>query len=85
MMNINYAYTVEAFYDNATVSVQTDEPNVAISTLAEHMSEGVPTRVVDNRTGEIYVLANWDGEEYITDEWWLMMVGWLKIMMEIGG
>lgn len=84
-MNKQFAYYIEAFYDDCEIEVKTNSADVAICALMEHAENGAPVRVVDGFTGEIYVMTNWDGEDYITEEWSMMVLGWLmKTMWEIG-
>jgi hypothetical protein len=69
-------YTVIAEYDNAEVTVKTNEINVALETLFSHQEEGAKVMLTDGFTGEIYVTAN-DGENYIVEEWSYLILGWL--------
>ena len=86
MNNTNVAYHVEAFYDDCTITVSANSADVAICALMEHTQNGASVRVVDGFTGEIYVMANWEGDDYITEEWSMMVLGWMmKTMWEIGG
>ena len=69
-------YTIIAEYENAEVTVKTNEINVALETLFEHQEEGAKVTLTDGFTGEIYVTAN-DGENYIVEEWSYLILGWL--------
>lgn len=85
MMNNHNAYHVEAFYDDCTIEVKANSVDVAICALMEHATNGAPVRVVDGFTGEVYVMVNCD-DPWITEEWSLMVLGWLmQTMWEIGG
>jgi hypothetical protein len=79
-MTTNYAYTVTAYYDDAQVTTQTSDVEVAIATLMHHTEQGVRVEVTDNYTGECYVIANIE-EPHITTEWALMINGWLMAQM----
>ena len=69
-------YTVIAEYENAEVTIKTNEINVALETFFEHQGEGVRVTLSDGFTGELYVTAN-DGENYIVEEWTYLILGWL--------
>lgn len=71
-----YAYNIIATYDDCEIEVKTNSANVAICALLEHAENDAPVMVVDGFTGEIYVTANED-EPWITEEWKLMILGWL--------
>ena len=84
-MNKQFAYYIEAFYDDCEIEVKTNSADVAICALMEHAENGAPVMVVDGFTGEIHATANHD-EPWITEEWSLMVLGWLmKTMWEIEG
>lgn len=71
-----YAYNIIATYDDCEIEVKTNSANVAICALLGHAENGAPVMAVDGFTGEIYVTANED-EPWITEEWKLMILGWL--------
>ena len=80
-----YAYNVTATYDDCEIEVKTNSADVAICALMEHAENGAPVMVVDGFTGEIHATANQE-EPWITEEWSLMVLGWLmKTMWEIEG
>lgn len=74
MMN----YSVIANYDDCVITVQTNSADTAICALLEHAERGAAVDVMDNYTGEVYVTAN-NGEPYITEEWSMMILGWLMM------
>ena len=71
-----YTYNVIAIYDNCEIEVKTNSADVAICALMEHAEKGVPVYVTNGFTGEVLATANYD-EPYITEEWSLMVLGWL--------
>ena len=80
-----YTYNVTATYDDCEVEVKTNSADTAICALLEHAENGVPVDVVNGFTGEVLATANHD-EPYITEEWSLMVLGWLmKTACEIEG
>ena len=80
-----YTYNVTATYDDCEIEVKTNSADTAICTLLEHAENGAPVVVVDGFTGEVLATANHD-EPYITEEWSLMVLGWLmKTVWEIEG
>ena len=79
-----YTYNIIANYDDCEIEVKTNSADVAICALLEHAEKGAPVMVVDSFTGEIYAMTNCE-EPWITEEWSLMVLGWLmKTMWEIG-
>ena len=84
-MTNTFAYYVEAFYDDCEIEVKTNSADTAICALFEHAENGASVRVTDGYTGEIYVIVNSE-ENYITEEWNMMILGWLmKTAWEIEG
>ena len=80
-----YAYNITANYDDCEIEVKTNSADVAICALLEHAENGAPVMVVDGFTDEIYAMTNCE-EPWITEEWSLMVLGWLmKTMWEIEG
>lgn len=69
-------YNVTAIYDNCAISVITNSVDTAIRALLEHAEKGCVVDVINNYTGEVLATANHD-EPYITEEWSLMILGWL--------
>ena len=82
---MTYTYNIIANYDDCEIEVKTNSADTAICALLEHAENGAPVMVVDGNTGEIYAMTNCD-EPWITEEWSLMVLGWLmKTMWEIEG
>ena len=80
-----YAYNVIATYADCEIEVKTNSADTAICALMEHAENGAPVMVVDGFTGEIYAMTNCE-EPWITEEWSMMVLGWLmKTMWEIEG
>ncbi len=80
-----YIYNVVATYDDCEIEVKTNSADVAINALMEYTENGALVMVVDGHTGEIYAMTNCE-ESWITEEWSLMVLGWLmKNMWEIEG
>ena len=80
-----YTYNVTATYDDCEVEVKTNSADTAICALLEHAENGAPVMVVDGFTGEIYAMMNCE-EPWATEEWSLMLLGWLtKTKAEIEG
>ena len=74
MMNVKYV--VESFYDDAKVTVETNDPEVAILEMIQRDMAGVHAHVVDGFTGEVLAIVNNpDGENYSTQEFALMTLG----------
>lgn len=82
---MTYTYNITANYADCEIEVKTNSADVAICALLEHAENSAPVMVVDGFTGEIYTMTNCE-EPWITEEWCLMMLGWLmKTAWEIGG
>ena len=80
-----YTYNIIANYDDCEIEVKTNSAETAICALLEHAENGVLVDVVNGFTGEVLATANHD-EPYITEEWSLMVLGWLmKTAWEIEG
>ena len=80
-----YTYNVTATYDDCEIEVKTNSTNTAICALMEHAENNVPVVVVDGFTGEVYAMVNCE-KPWITEEWSLMILGWLvKTTWEIEG
>lgn len=74
MMTFNYS--VIATYENCVLSLQTMSAEQAIEFLFEHTEAGAEVDIIDNYTGEVLV-SNSLTNTYITEEWTLMILGWL--------
>ena len=75
---MNYKYVVESFYDDAKVTVETNDPEVAILEMIKAVKEDIHAHVLDGFTGELLTLVNSpDIEDYATPEFTLMTLGLL--------
>jgi hypothetical protein len=73
---MEFMYTVIAIYDDCRSSVETNDVNIAIRALFNFAADGAVVDVVSGCTGEVLASANYE-ENYITEEWKLMIAGWL--------
>jgi hypothetical protein len=71
---MNYKYVVESFYDDAKVTVETNDPEVAVLEMMQRDMEGVHAHCVDGLTGEILALVNHPGQ-FAQPEFALMTLG----------
>lgn len=72
MMN----YVVESFYDDANVTVETNDPEVAVLEMIARDMDGVHAHCFSGETGEILVIVNCpDCENYITPKFAMMTLG----------
>ena len=74
MMTFNYS--VIAHYENCVLTLQTVSAEQAIAFLFEHTETGAEVDILDNYTGEVLV-SNSLTNTYITEEWTLMILGWM--------
>jgi hypothetical protein len=74
MMTFNYS--VIAHYENCVLTLQTVSAEQAIAFLFEHTEAGAEVDILDNYTGEVLV-SNSLTNTYITEEWTLMILGWM--------
>lgn len=73
---MNYKYAVESFYDDAKVTVETNDPEIAILEMVKMDMEGTHAHVLDDSTGEVLAIVNNpNGEDYSTPEFALMALG----------
>ena len=73
-------YVVESFFDDAKVTVETNDPEVAILEIIQRDMAGVHAHVLDGFTGEVLVIVNNpSGENYSTQEFALMTLGVLMV------
>lgn len=73
-------YNVIASFENARVTVETNDVNVAIAEFMDKVECGVTVDLVDGFTGEVLAYANQfdcDEPNYCTAEMSLMILGWL--------
>ena len=69
-------YVVESFYDDAKVTVETNDPEVAILEMIHRDMEEVHAHVFSGETGEIFAIVNNpNGENYCVPEFSLMTLG----------
>ena len=71
---MNYKYVVESFYDDAKVTVETNDPEVAVLEMMQRDMEGVHAHCVDGLTGEVLALVNHPGQ-FVQPEFALMTLG----------
>lgn len=71
---MNYKYVVESFYNDAKVTVETNDPEVAVLEMMQRDMEGVHAHCVDGLTGEILALVNHPGQ-FAQPEFALMTLG----------
>lgn len=74
----NYTYHVIAKYDGCEIEVKTNSVETAICALVEHAEKDALVAVTDGYTGEILVVTNCENP-YMTDEWSLMLLGWMMV------
>ena len=73
-------YVVESFYDDAKVTVETNDSEVAILEMIQRDMAGVHAHVLDGFTGEVLAIVNNpSGENYSTQEFALMTLGVLMV------
>lgn len=76
-------YEVSAFYDDAEVTVKTNNPEIAIMELLRADAKGVHACVTDGYTGEVLAIVN-HPEQFATPEFSLMVMGFLfKMEQEV--
>lgn len=69
-------YEVSVFYDDAEVTVKTNDPEIAIMELLRADAKGVHACVTDGYTGEVLAIVN-HPEQFATPEFSLMVMGFL--------
>jgi hypothetical protein len=62
-----YNYSVRTFFEDATITVETDNLNRAIGCFMEGLSQDLSTDIVDNRTGEVLALHS-DERDFCAEE-----------------
>lgn len=68
-------YVVESFYDDAKVTVETNDPEVAVFEMSSRDMDGIYALCLSGETGEILAIVNEpNGENYNTPEFALMML-----------
>ena len=78
MKNVSFLYTVNAYYEGTTVSINTNEVEVVCGELFNRAEEGAAVDLIDNSIGEVLVSYN-EEEKYMTPEWTLILVGYLAL------
>ena len=71
---MNYKYVVESFYDDAKVTVETNDPEVAVLEMMQRDMNGVHAHCIDGLTGEVLALVNHPGQ-FAQPEFALMTLG----------
>ena len=71
-------YVISVFYDDAEVDVKSNDVEIAILEMLKADKTGNHAHVVDGFTGEVLAIVNNpDGENYSTQEFALMTLGFL--------
>ena len=69
-------YVVESFYDDAKVTVETNDPEVAVLEMINRDETGVYAHCFSGETGEVLgIVNNPSGEDYSTPEFAMMALG----------
>jgi hypothetical protein len=78
-------YVISVFYDDAEVDVKTNDVEIAILEMLKADKTGNHAHVVDGFTGEVLAIVNNpDDENYCTEEFALMTLGFLfKMEQEV--
>ena len=63
-------YIIESFYEDAKVTVETNDVEVAVLEITLNDERGIHAHCVDGETGEILVIVNCPGgsENYVTQQ-----------------
>lgn len=69
-------YIISVFYDDAEVTVKTNNSEIAIMEMLNADQLGVEAHVMDGETGELLALVN-HPEQFATPEFSLMTLGYL--------
>ena len=68
-------FVVESFYDDAKVTVETNDPEVAVLEMISRDMDGVHAHVFSGETGKILAIVNEpNGANYNTPEFALMVL-----------
>lgn len=70
-----YAYTITAEYEDAVITVETNDVEVAILSLMEH-ANAVSTTVVDGFTGEVLAYFSIEIDPYFEPAFGLAYLGY---------
>ena len=69
-------YVVESTYDDAKVTVETNDPEVAVLEMINRDADGVYAHCFSGETGEVLAIVNNpSGEDYSTPKFALMTLG----------
>lgn len=71
---MNYKYVVESFFDDAKVTVETNDPEVAVLEMIQRDMDGVHAHCIDGLTGEVLSCVN-HPDQFTTPEFALMTLG----------
>ena len=75
-------YVVESFYDDAKVTVETNDLETAILEMISKDIDGVHVHCFSGETGEVLAIGNSpSGESYSTPEFAIMTLGVLMAQM----
>lgn len=78
-MEKNFAYHVNAHFDEVEATIRTNSPTIAIKEFLGHVEDGTHCDIVSGLTGEVLAIANCeDHADYATDEMALMVLGYLS-------
>ena len=72
-----FQYSVIIEDATSRITAETNDVDDAISALMEGISDGSNCLIVDGLTGEVYVNFVNGEKTWVTDEWALMINGWL--------
>lgn len=72
----NYAYLIHIYYENARVTIETNDVRMACEKLLEKAEENIDICVVDGFTGEVLAMCE-DGKSELNDEWTYLVLGYL--------
>ena len=76
-------YIISVFYNDAEVTVKTNDPEIAILEMLKADKTGNHAHVQDGETGEVLALVN-HPDQFMTAEFGLMALGFLsKMEMEV--
>lgn len=73
---MTYTYRVNTKYEFEEIDIQTNSADKAIRFMLDAVECGAVVTVTNGFTGEVLATANHE-EDYITEEWSLMILGWL--------
>lgn len=77
-MGMNFAYHVNAHFDEVEATIRTNNPTIAIKEFLGHVEDGTHCDIVNGFTGEVLAIANCEDQaDYATDEMALMVLGYL--------